>query len=76
MASNPDPSMGEECRKVDLDTALGEDARSMDLKATKILSEVVAATWEVQRLWEILPMTSRVLGYSENPITQKRSSHV
>jgi hypothetical protein len=71
MASNPNPSMGEECRKADLDTAVGEDARSMDLKAAKILSEVVAAMWEVQRLWEILPTTLRVLGYSENPITQK-----
>jgi hypothetical protein len=31
MASTPDLSMGEECRKADLDTAVGEDARSLDL---------------------------------------------
>jgi hypothetical protein len=30
-ASTPDPSVGEECWKVDLDTAVGEDARSLDL---------------------------------------------
>jgi hypothetical protein len=32
-------------------------------------------TWEVHRMWEILSIASRVPGYSENPITQKRSSH-
>jgi hypothetical protein len=30
-ASNPGPSMGEECRKSDLDIAMGEDGRSLDL---------------------------------------------
>jgi hypothetical protein len=47
-----------------------EDARSLDLKAARILSEAVAATWEVHRLWKILPTTSRVPGYSENPVIQ------
>jgi hypothetical protein len=74
--SNPDPSLGEECRKADLDMHVGKDARSLDLKATRILPEVVAATWKVHQLWEILPMTSRVPGYSENPVTQQRSSRV
>jgi hypothetical protein len=32
MANTLNPSMGEECRKADLDTTLGEDARSRDLK--------------------------------------------
>jgi hypothetical protein len=31
MASTPDPSMGEECQRADLDTAVEEDARSLDL---------------------------------------------
>jgi hypothetical protein len=48
--SNPDPSMGEECRKADLDTVVGEDARSMDLKAPRILPEAAVVTWEVHRL--------------------------
>jgi hypothetical protein len=43
--------------------------------ATRILSEVVAATWEVHRLWKILPTTLRVYGYSKKSVTQKRSSH-
>jgi hypothetical protein len=30
MTSTPDPSMGE-CRKADLDTGVGVDARSLDL---------------------------------------------
>jgi K+-transporting ATPase c subunit len=37
--------------------------------------EAVAATWEVHRLWEILPTASRVPCYSKKPVTQKRSSH-
>jgi hypothetical protein len=61
-ASTPDPSMGEECLQV-------------DLKAARILSEAVAAMWEVHRLWEIIPTASRVHGYSEKHVIQKRSSH-
>jgi hypothetical protein len=48
----------------------GEGARSLDLKAARILSEVVAATQKVHWLQEIIPTTSWVLGYSENPATQ------
>jgi hypothetical protein len=76
MASTLDPSMGEECRKAHLDTAVEENARSMDLQVARILLEVVAAMWEVHRLWEILPTTSRVAGYSKKFVTQKRLSHV
>jgi hypothetical protein len=43
---NLDPSVGEECRNADLDTT-GEGSRSMDLKATRIIPKVVAATWKV-----------------------------
>jgi hypothetical protein len=64
--------MGEECRKDDLDMAMGEDARSLDLLAARILLEAVAATWEVHWMRKILPMTSRVSGYSEKPVTQKK----
>jgi hypothetical protein len=71
MTSTFDPSVGEECLQPDLDTSVGEDVRSLDLKAARILSEAVAATWEVHRLWEILPIASRVPGYSEKPVTQK-----
>jgi hypothetical protein len=31
MASNPDASVGELCRKANLDTAVWEDTRSLDL---------------------------------------------
>jgi hypothetical protein len=55
---------------------VGEDARTLNLKATRILPETVAVTWEVHRLREILPTTSRVPDYSEKPITQKRLSHM
>jgi hypothetical protein len=58
--STPDPSVGEECRKADLDTTVGEDARSLHLKATRILLDVVAAMWEVHRLREALPTALRV----------------
>jgi hypothetical protein len=71
----PDPSMGEECLQADLDTALGADTSSLDSKAARILSKAVAATWEVHQLREILPTASRVPGYSEKPVTQKRFSH-
>jgi hypothetical protein len=70
-ASSPDLSVGEEGLQADLDMVVGEDASSLDLKAARILPEVVAATWEVHQLREILPTASRVSGYSEKPITQK-----
>jgi hypothetical protein len=44
MANNPDPAIGEECRKDDLDTTVGECTISPDLKVARILSEVMAAT--------------------------------
>jgi hypothetical protein len=69
-ASNPDPVVGEDCWKTDLDTAMGEGAKSLDRVAAKSLPTVVVATWKVQRLWEILPTTSWVPDYSENPIAQ------
>jgi hypothetical protein len=73
--SIPNPSVGEEGLQADLDTTVGADASSLNPKVVRILSEAVVATWEVHRLWEILPTTSRVLGYSEKLVTQKRSSH-
>jgi hypothetical protein len=54
-SSTPDPSMGEECRKV-----VEADARSLDLKAARILPEAVVGTWEVHQLHEILLTASRV----------------
>jgi hypothetical protein len=75
MTSNLDPTVGEECRKVDLDTVVWEGTRSLDLKAVGIQAEVVAATWKVHWLREIHNMISWVPGYSENPVTQQRSSH-
>jgi hypothetical protein len=76
MTSTPNPSVGEECQKADLDTAMGENAISLDLYAARILPEAVSATWEVHRLREILPTALRVPDSSEKPVTQKRSSHV
>jgi hypothetical protein len=55
----------------DLDRAVGVNARSVDPKTTRILLEAVVTTWEVHRLWDILPTTSRVTGYSEKSVTQK-----
>jgi hypothetical protein len=75
-ASTPDPSMDEECLQADLDTGVGEDARSLDPKTTRILPEAVTAMWEVDWLRDILSTASRVPGYSKKPVTQKRSSHV
>jgi hypothetical protein len=69
MASNPYLAVGEECRKTDLDMAVGEGARSLDLLVARSLLEAVTATWKVHRLREILPMTSWVPSYSENPVT-------
>jgi hypothetical protein len=74
MASTPNLYVGEEYRKAKLDMAMGEDARSLNLKTARILPEAVVATWEVHRLRELLPTTSRVHGYSEKHVTQKRSS--
>jgi hypothetical protein len=73
-ASSPDPSVGEEGLQVDLDMAVAVDASSLNLKPARILTEAVAATWEVQRPREILPTASRVPSYSEKPVTQKRSN--
>jgi hypothetical protein len=74
--NNPGPAVGKECRKTYLDIAVGEGAISLDLKAARSLSEAMVAMWKVHQLQEILPMTSWVPGYSENPVTQQRSSHV
>jgi hypothetical protein len=75
VTSSPDPSVGEEGLQADLDTTVGADASSLDPKAARILPEVVAAMWEVHQLREILPIASRVSGYFEKPISQKRPSH-
>jgi hypothetical protein len=64
--SNPDPVVGEECWKTDLEVAV---ARSLHLVVARIQQEVVVATWKVDRLWEILPMISWVPDYSKNPVT-------
>jgi hypothetical protein len=56
--SNPDPSVGEEYQKANLDLAVGEGARSLDLKAARILWEAVVAMWKVHWLQEILMMKS------------------
>jgi hypothetical protein len=69
--SSLDPSVEEEGLQLDLDMTVEADASSLVLKAARILPEAVVAMWEVHRLWEILPTTSRVPGYSEQPITQK-----
>jgi hypothetical protein len=62
--------------KITVLQATGVDARNLNPKAARILSEAKAATWEVHRLWEILlPTTTRVPSYYENPVTQKKSSH-
>jgi hypothetical protein len=76
-ASSPDPSVGKEGLQTDLDMAVGADHSSLDPKAARILPEAVATTWEVHRLWEILPAVSRVPDYSEKHVTQKnRVMHV
>jgi hypothetical protein len=72
--STPNPSVGEEGLQADLEMAVGVDASSLNPKAARILSEAVAAMWEVHQLWEILPTASRVPDYSEKPITQKITS--
>jgi hypothetical protein len=50
LTSTPDPSVGEECFQADLDTAVGADASSLDLKAARIVLEALAATWEVHQV--------------------------
>jgi hypothetical protein len=73
-ASSPDldPSVGEGDLQVDLDTTVGEDARSLDPNVDRILLEEIAVTYEVHQQREILLSTgTRVLGYSEKPVTQK-----
>jgi hypothetical protein len=50
LASSPDPSVGEEVLQADLDTTVGVDASSLDPKVARIMSEAVAATWEVHWL--------------------------
>jgi hypothetical protein len=42
--------VGVEGLQTDLDMTVGTDASSLDLKAARILSEVVAAMWEVHQL--------------------------
>jgi hypothetical protein len=46
-ASTPNPSMGEEGLQADLEMVVGVDASSLNPKAARILSEAVAAMWEV-----------------------------
>jgi hypothetical protein len=72
--SSPSPSVGEEGLQDDLDMTVGADASSLNPKVARILSEVVAATWEEHQLQEILSTVARVPGYSEKPITEKIES--
>jgi hypothetical protein len=72
-ASNPNPDVREECWKTDLDVA---SARSMHPVSARRLPKAVDAMWKVHRLREILPTTSLVSDYSENPVTQTKLSHV
>jgi hypothetical protein len=55
---------------------VGEGTRILDPMAAKSLPEAVVAMCKVHWLREILTMTSWVLDYSENPITQQILSHV
>jgi hypothetical protein len=70
-ASNLDLTMGKQCWKTDLEVA---GARNLHLVAARIELEAVVATWKVARLLKILPMASRLAGYSENPVTGKVDS--
>jgi hypothetical protein len=67
VVSNPDPAVGEEWWKTGLEAA---GARSLHPVVAIIQLEAVIAMWKVDRLWEILPTTSRVLDYSENLVAQ------
>jgi hypothetical protein len=53
-STNLDLAVGEECRKTDLDTT---GTRSQHPVAARSLPKVVAATWKVHQLHEILPTT-------------------
>jgi hypothetical protein len=57
-ANNPDLAVGDEYRMANVDTTVGEGAKSLDLKADRSLPEAVVATWKVHQLREILPTTS------------------
>jgi hypothetical protein len=57
-SGRPDPSVGEGGLQDDLDTAARVDAKSLDPKSARILPEVVATTWEVDRVREILLSTA------------------
>jgi hypothetical protein len=46
-AGSPDAYVGEEGLQTDLDTIVGADANSLDMKVARILHEAVAATREV-----------------------------
>jgi hypothetical protein len=56
VASTTNPSVVQDCLQANLDTAVGVDTSSLDPKEARILPEVVAATWEVYRLREILTL--------------------
>jgi hypothetical protein len=60
-ASSPDLSVGEEGLQADLDTAVGADASRLDLKAARILSEVVAAVTPLVSLWQLQYLNSAAL---------------
>jgi hypothetical protein len=75
LASSPGLFVWEEGLQAHLDMTVGADVSSLGPKVAIIMPEVVAATWEVHQLWEILPTALRVSDYSEKPVTQKRSSH-
>jgi hypothetical protein len=56
-----------------LDTPAQADAKSLDPKSARILPKMVAAMWEVHRVWEILLSTIvRVPSYCEKTVTQNR----
>jgi hypothetical protein len=50
MTSNPNPTVGEECWKTDLDTTVEEGTRSLDCVEGISLPEVVVTMWKVHRL--------------------------
>jgi hypothetical protein len=75
-ASSPDWYVEEGGPQAVLDTAARANTRSLYSKGARILPKVVATTWEVHQVREILLSTAaRVPGYCKKPITQKRSSH-
>jgi hypothetical protein len=71
-ASISDPKIGEECWNSGLDDRLEAVVVSVHLKvvvASIQLEAVVAIMSEATRLWETLPVASRVLVPDENPVT-------